>query len=246
MDDQIHDDLRSQTDFHQRVDPHRTGSRLGEVILGGQDGLVNVLGVILGVAAATREPQIVLAAGAAAAFAESFSMAAVAYTSTEAARALYESERERERRHIARVPEIERDEVRAIFRRRGLDGPLLDEIVRVVTANPEAWVELMMAEEHRLPRVTRGHALRSALVVGAAALVGSLIPLAPFTFLRVGAASWCAVAVGALALFAVGAYKAAITVGSRLRSGLEMAAIGIATALVGWAIGLLFRAPAAG
>jgi hypothetical protein len=63
-------------------DPHRQASALSDVILGGQDGLVNVLGVILGVAAATSDPRIVLVAGLAATFAESVSMGAVAYTST--------------------------------------------------------------------------------------------------------------------------------------------------------------------
>ena len=51
-------------------DPHRQASALSDIILGGQDGLVNVLGVILGVAAATSDPQIVLVAGLAATFAE--------------------------------------------------------------------------------------------------------------------------------------------------------------------------------
>jgi VIT1/CCC1 family predicted Fe2+/Mn2+ transporter len=55
---------------------------LRDIILGGQDGLVNVLGVTLGVAAASGDTRIVLAAGLAATFAESFSMAAVAYTSS--------------------------------------------------------------------------------------------------------------------------------------------------------------------
>ena len=239
-------DADTQAHFHERIDPHRASSRLSEIILGGQDGLVNVLGVVLGVAAATHEPRVVLVAGLAATFAESFSMAAVAYTATEAERALYESERAREHRHLVRVPDIERDEVRRIFERKGLSGPLLDEMVRVITANPEAWVDLMMAEEHRLPPITRAHALRSALVVGASALVGSLLPLIPFFLFPVTAASWSAVAIAAAILFGVGAYKAVTTVGHWLRSGMEMAGIGIATALVGWAIGLLLRAPPPG
>ena len=53
-------------------------SRLSEIILGGQDGLVNVAGVILGLAAATDEVRIIIAGGLAATFAESISMAAVA------------------------------------------------------------------------------------------------------------------------------------------------------------------------
>ena len=71
-----------ELDYDARLDPHRGASALSDVILGGQDGLVNVLGVILGVAAATADTRIVLVAGLAATFAESVSMGAVAYTST--------------------------------------------------------------------------------------------------------------------------------------------------------------------
>ena len=79
-------------------DRHRQASALSDIILGGQDGLVNVLGVILGVAAATNDPHIVLVAGLAATFAESVSMGAVAYTSTMADADFYESEQN------ARIP----------------------------------------------------------------------------------------------------------------------------------------------
>ena len=83
---------------HSKHDPHRQASGLADIILGGQDGLVNVLGVILGVAAATGDVRVVIAAGLAATFAESVSMGAVAYTSTQAEAEFYESERE------ARIP----------------------------------------------------------------------------------------------------------------------------------------------
>jgi len=73
------------------------GSNLRDVILGGQDGLVNVLGVILGVAAATYQTKIIIVAGLAAAFAESISMAAVAYTSTDAALSYYKTKLKKSR-----------------------------------------------------------------------------------------------------------------------------------------------------
>ncbi|MDO8556599.1 MAG: VIT1/CCC1 transporter family protein [Nanoarchaeota archaeon] len=63
-----------------------TGSLLKDIILGGQDGIVNVLGLTLGVAAATNDPRVVLIAGLAGGCAESISMAAVAFTSTQAER----------------------------------------------------------------------------------------------------------------------------------------------------------------
>jgi VIT1/CCC1 family predicted Fe2+/Mn2+ transporter len=61
-------------------------AKVHDLILGGQDGLVNVLGVVLGVAAATLSTRVVLIAGLAATFAESISMGAVAYTSAKAAK----------------------------------------------------------------------------------------------------------------------------------------------------------------
>jgi VIT1/CCC1 family predicted Fe2+/Mn2+ transporter len=229
------------SEFHNRLDPHRHASRLSELILGGQDGLVNVLGVILGVGAATDAPRLVLVAGLAAAFAESVSMAAVAYTSTRAQHALYQSELARERRHIARVPELEREEIRQLFRTRGFEGALLDRIVETITANPDVWVEVMMAEELHLRPLPRSGSLRAALVVGVAALVGSLVPLAPFVFLRVAPAMWTAVAVGAAALFAVGVYQAVTTVGRWWKSGIQLMSIGTVAALAGWLIGTLFK-----
>src|SRR5512147_934766 len=131
-------------------DPHRQASALSDIILGGQDGLVNVLGVILGVAAATSDPRIVLVAGLAATFAESVSMGAVAYTSTMADADFYESEREREYRHIREMPHLEREEVREIYSEKGFRGDLLARIVDTITANQDIWVAAMMAEEHRL------------------------------------------------------------------------------------------------
>lgn len=233
----------SEFHHHTRQDPHRQASSLSDVILGGQDGLVNVLGVILGVAAATGDAYIVLVAGLAATFAESVSMGAVAYTSRLADAALYESEREREYRHIREVPRLERQEIREIYAEKGFRGDLLDKIVDTITANKDVWVAVMMAEEHQLSAINRGQALRSALIVGLAAIVGSLIPLAPFIILPVTLGIWASIAFSALVLFVVGVYKARVTVGHPGKSGLEMALIGTVSALVGYAVGAVLRVP---
>ena len=62
----------------------------------GKDGLVNVLGIILGISAASHDIRLIFVATFAALGAESISMAAVAYTSTNARRRLYLKELERE------------------------------------------------------------------------------------------------------------------------------------------------------
>src|SRR3989344_4897544 len=89
-----------------------TGTRLYDVILGGQDGIVNVLGIVLGVATATNDTKIVLISGLAATFAESISMGAVAYTSSKAARDYYYGMVEEEKKEIKHAPNLEKNEVR--------------------------------------------------------------------------------------------------------------------------------------
>ncbi len=230
-------------EYKLEEDNHKKADGLSDVILGGQDGLVNVLGVILGVAAATNDPGIVLVAGLAAAFAESISMGAVAYTSTMADADYYESEREREYRHIQEAPHMERDEVRSIYSKKGFSGELLDRIVDTITDNQDIWVAVMMAEEHRLSPVNRSHAFRSAIVVGLSAIIGSLIPLVPFVVMPVGLSMITSILITAMVLFIVGVYKARITVGRPWRSGLEMAVIGTVSALVGYAVGAILKVP---
>ncbi len=238
-----HEASRHEHHYHANLDPHSGICSLSDFILGGQDGLVNVLGVVLGVATATRDPRLILVAGLATAFAESISMGAVAYTTTMAEADIYESERSREYRHIENAPNIERQEVREIFQKKGFHGTLLDRIVDTITADHETWVNVMMAEEHQLTPVNRASAFRSAFVVGLSAIVGSLVPLLPFIFFPAGAGIWISVIVTALVLFMVGAYKARVTIGRPGKSGLEMALIGILSALIGFVVGLVFKAP---
>ena len=142
------------------------------------------------------------------------------------------------------MPAVEKGEVREIYHQKGFEGELLDQIVERITADEDIWVGVMMSEEHQLTPTDRRDALRSALIVGLAAVVGSLIPLIPFFFLPVSTSIRVSLVIAALTLFVVGVYKARSTVGSPGKSGLEMAVIGIVSALVGYLVGLILRVPA--
>src|SRR3989441_13064716 len=111
---------------------HRTTNWLRDVILGGQDGLVNILGIILGVIAGGGSRTVLLAAGFAAAITESISMGAVGYTSSVSERDYYASERTRELYEIETMPEAERAEVREIYASKGFQGELLEQVVQTI------------------------------------------------------------------------------------------------------------------
>lgn len=214
-------------------------SNIRDFILGFQDGLVNTLGLVLGVATAIQSSNIVLISGLVTTFAESVSMAAVAYTSTKAAKEYYESELEREKKEIKEIPHLEVKEIRDIYFKKGFSGKQLESIVKKITSNKRLWLDTMMAEELRLFPEDYEKPVKSAFVVGISAVIGSLIPVMPFLFLSVKAGMATALIFSILTLFMVGAIKAKFTIGNWKKSGIEMAVIGTLAALVGYLIGSL-------
>jgi VIT1/CCC1 family predicted Fe2+/Mn2+ transporter len=224
---------------------HRQTNWLRDVILGGQDGLVNILGIILGVIAGGGSDVVLLAAGFAAAITESISMGAVGYTSSVSERDYYEAEKARETAEISTVPDAERQEIRDIYAAKGFSGELLDGVVDTITANRETWLVTMMDEELHLQPVQSRDILRTAVVIGIATLIGHLIPLVPFMFLARTPALVLAIVLSAVALFAVGAYTAVTLIGDWRRSGLKFLAIGLGAAAIGFFVGRLFNATGA-
>jgi vacuolar iron transporter family protein len=215
------------------------GITLRDVILGGQDGIVNTLGIILAVAMATYDPKIVIVVGLASTFAESVSMAAVAYTSVKAARDFYRNALEQEKREIRESPQLEKAELREIYFRKGFNGNLLNRIVNHISSNEKLFLKAMMEEELHLPEEDYKNPVKDAVVVGISAFVGSVVPIIPFLFLAMPASIYASIAISAIVLFFVGVIKAEVTSGNLLKNGFEMALIGIVAALTGYAIGLV-------
>jgi predicted membrane protein (TIGR00267 family) len=211
------------------------------VILGGQDGLVNMLGIALGVVAASGSTHILIAAGLAAAITESISMGAVAYTSFGSDRDFYLAARAREQSEIDSDPDSEREEIREIYAGKGFEGQLLEDVVSTITSNRETWVSTMMDEELHLQPVAQKSLVQSAVIVTVATLIGHLIPIIPFMVLARTTAVFVAIALSAVALFAVGVYSAKTLVGDWRRSGLQMVVIGLGAAALGFLIARLFH-----
>jgi predicted membrane protein (TIGR00267 family) len=214
---------------------------LRDVILGGQDGLVNILGIVLGVIAGGGSRPVLLAAGFAAAITESISMGAVGYTSRVADRDYYQSVRGRELAEIETSPDAERDAVRSMYAAKGFSGSLLEQVVDTITADRDRWLATIMDDELQLQPVQSRDVWRSSIVITLATLVGHLIPLLPFLWLAQAPAVIVAIALSAIALFGVGAYSAITLVGDWRRIGLKMVAIGLGAASIGFLIGHLFQ-----
>ncbi len=231
-----------EVDFRAEEEKHKMQNSLRDVILGGQDGLVNALGIILGIVAAGGNNSILLATVFAAAAAESISMGAVVYTSALSQKAYYDAERKREEKEVEKVPEKEREEIREIYRNKGFSEDSLEEIVKVITSNKKIWVDTMMAEELHIEPVDTKDILKSSVIVTVATTIGHLIPVIPFLFgLEQHEMLAISIVISGLTLFAVGAYQAITLVGSWWKTGLKLVAIGLGAALIGYIIARLFH-----
>lgn len=221
---------------------HPSGNWLKDFILGGQDGLVNVLGVILGVNAAGGSHTILIAASFAAAFAEAISMAAVAYTSNLAQKDYYEKEKNREYQEIETAPEQEKEEIRQIYISKGFSGELLEKVVETLTRNKEVWVNNMLTDELGLQPISTRGIWQSSGLVGISAVIGSLVPVIPYLILPSNISTIVSLLISCIALFLVGAYKAKMSIGIWWKSGLQMLLIGMGAAIIGFLTGRFFGA----
>jgi predicted membrane protein (TIGR00267 family) len=138
------------------------------------------------------------------------------------------------------MPLVEKAEVMNIYKSKGFEGKMLNDIVDHISSNNEQWVKFMMKEELELTEVKNKDIYVGSFVVGLSALVGSFVPLTPFFLLPIKSAVVCSLVVSAAVLMFIGIYKAKVTVGNPLKSGIQMVLIGMGAALAGYYIGHFF------
>jgi len=216
---------------------------LRDVILGGQDGLVNVLGLTLGMAAATGDARVILTAGLAAMMAESIAMAGVAYTAGGAERDWMRNRgADLDAESDARSDLILED----ALRRLPADAqPETADVLRQAVCRERDLRHVQVARQRvETAPIRDRRPVLAAVLVGLSTVGGSAIPLLPFLLLPVGVAAPIALLLGGLALCTAGVGRARVTGADALRAGTVMAAIGLLSAAAGYAIGILLRTPA--
>lgn len=220
------------------------GLKIREVILGMQDGVVSNLGVVLGVSYGVGDPRVALIAGVAAVFAEGMSMMFSQYSASRSLQQFIEHQIKLEKEEIKKTPEVEREEIREIYRKKGFKGEQLEEIVEVITSNKKVWLDTLKNEELRWLPLDGSTPLKDGLVVGVASTLAGLFPVWPFAFFPLSLAIPVSIASAGGLLFVSGALQTRLTGGSWFRSGIELLLIGALAALVGYAVGTALHIPA--
>lgn len=163
--------LRTHTETHL-VD--RIGW-LRAAVLGANDGIVSTASLIVGVAAATATQNDVLIAGVAGLVAGAMSMAAGEYVSVSSQSDTEQADLARESKELSDNPAFERDELAAIYVKRGLEAALAQQVAQQLMAKDA--LSAHARDELGISDITSARPVQAALTSAASFSVGAAMPL---------------------------------------------------------------------
>ncbi len=221
---------------------HKTesGGMVGNVVYGFNDGLTANFGLVAGVIAATQDTSIILVTGIVGTVADALSMGASGYLAAKSELEVYEHEIKVEYDEICFMPDLEEDELALIYEARGIAPEPARNLAREIMQDPERALaekiqsELKIGETYTTP-------FKEGWITGLATAIGAFIPVAPFLWLSGTLAVWLAFALAMLSHFAVGGTRSLFTGRGLIRSGIDMFAVGLGVAGVGYIVGALLE-----
>ena len=223
-------------------EPHERGfndrlSWLRAGVLGANDGIVSTAGIVLGVAGATTDRDVILVAGIAGLVAGAISMAAGEYVSVSTQRDSELALLDKERRELREDPEDELAELAGLYVDKGLDENLALRVAEQLTQHDalgaHAEAELGIDPDDL---TSPWNAAFASLV---SFTLGALLPLLTITLVAESARVWVTVASVAAALALTGYASARFGYGSPGRAVARNVAGGLFAMLVTYGVGTL-------
>ena len=168
------------TENHQ--EQHRT-QRTGWLrasVLGANDGIVSTASLVVGIAASNATHHAIVVAGIAGLVAGAMSMAAGEYVSVSSQADTEQADIERERGELVTDVQYEREELAAIYVKRGLDAALAHEVAIQMMAKDA--LAAHTRDELGISETMSARPIQAAFASAAAFAVGAALPLLTAVF----------------------------------------------------------------
>jgi VIT1/CCC1 family predicted Fe2+/Mn2+ transporter len=223
------------------IEAHFTSSAfVRDAVIGMSDGLTVPFALAAGLAGTVSATSIIVTAGFAEIAAGSIAMGLGGYLAAKTDAEHYATEKAREEWEVKEKPEAEVKEIEDIFAEYGLTTDEIAPITKAFNDRPKQWVDFMMRYELGMEKPDPRRALKSALTIGGAYILGGLIPLSPYILLSSAAKALIAsIIITLLALAVFGYSKGRFTGMLPLRSLLQTTLIGGVSAAAAFVIARL-------
>ncbi|KAJ3707587.1 hypothetical protein LUZ61_011292 [Rhynchospora tenuis] len=232
------EEQRQQLLLDQHKEKHfMAGEVVRDVIMGVSDGLTVPFALAAGLSGARAPSSLVLTAGLAEVAAGAISMGLGGYLAAKSEADHYAREMKREQEEIINVPDTEAAEIAEILSEYGLGPTEYGPVVSALRKNPQAWLEFMMKFELGLEKPDPRRALWSALTIAVAYVIGGMVPLFPYMFVREAhKAMFTSIGVTLLALLFFGFVKGHMTGNRPFMSAVQTTFIGALASAAAYAI----------
>jgi VIT1/CCC1 family predicted Fe2+/Mn2+ transporter len=219
-----------------------TGEYVGEIVYGALDGIVTTFAIVAGSAGASLSPGIIIVLGFANLVADGLSMSVGRYLSLKSEQSYYEAQKKEEENEIEEFPDVEKDEIRQIYKTQGFSGKKLETLVSLITSQKTAWVNTMMFGELGLV-LNKKDAVKAGLLTYAAFVIAGFVPLLSFVlsyFFPINEKILFPTAflLTFATMFIVGSLRSLVIAKNWFLAGLEMLLIGGLTAIASYLVGL--------
>ena len=164
-------------------------------------------------------------------------MASGAFLGSRAEQDLQKAEIANEARELEEHPAEELAELVVLYQREGMSFKEAQAVADHISADKDLWLRTLVEKELGLSPEITSRPVKDAYTMGAAFIVGAMVPVLPFFFTE-GKVAISASVGGTLAgLFLLGLGKGRIVQKSPLLQGLEVLVIGAAAAALGIGLG---------
>lgn len=219
---------------------HKFQDYLSEFVYGGIDGAITTFAVVAGGVGANLDSSIILIMGFANLFADGFSMSIGAFLAAKSEQENYDKHKKIEYWEVDNLPEVEKEEVRDIYRNKGFEGALLEQIVEVITSDRDRWVNTMMKDELEMIE-----SKKSALSIGVVTLLSFLmlgfVPLLVYVWDFTSKLEINLVLVASIMTISsfaiIGYLRGLVNQQNKIKSIIETMLMGIIAALVAYFVG---------
>lgn len=224
--------------FEKLAHRHLVGKYIGDLVYGANDGIITTFAVVAGASGASLSSAVIIILGVANLFADGISMGASNFLGKRSEQDFARAQRQKEDWEIDNLRELEVEEVRDIYKKKGFKGEDLKHAVEIITSNRKVWLDTMMKDELGIIEDV-DDPKKSGIATFIAFTIAGFFPLLPYFIPGIQNAFLISSIIGALTLFTVGALRTLITTVSFVRGGLEMLLVGSSAAAIAYVIGSL-------
>ncbi|MBB6329218.1 VIT1/CCC1 family predicted Fe2+/Mn2+ transporter [Chryseobacterium sediminis] len=165
-----------QKDMHHQLEKHYV-NRVGwlrAAVLGANDGLLSTTSIVIGVAAAEPDRNIIILAALAGMIAGAMSMAAGEYVSVSSQEDTEKADLLREKRELEEMPEIELRELAKVYEKRGCTKETAMRVAIELTEHDALGAHAR--DELGINEITQAKPLQAAMASFGSFAVGALLP----------------------------------------------------------------------